>query len=102
MAADWLDVARYADTHGYQADRTRPMWPYREWVIKGFNENLPFDQFATWQIAGDLLPHASKEQRLATAFNRLHMQNEEGGIVEEEYRVAYVSDRVPPFGTAFL
>ena len=102
MANIWLDVARYADTHGYQADRYRAMWPYRDWVIKAFNENLPFDQFATWQLAGDLLPNATKEQRLATAFNRLHMQNEEGGIVEEEFRVAYVVDRVDTFGTAFL
>lgn len=102
MATLWLDVARYADTHGYQADRYRAMWPYRDWVIKAFNENLPFDKFATWQLAGDLLPNATKEQRLATAFNRLHMQNEEGGIVEEEFRVAYVVDRVDTFGTAFL
>ena len=78
------------------------MWPYRDWVIKAFNRNLPFDQFVTWQLAGDLLPNATKEQRLATAFNRLHMQNEEGGIVEEEFRVAYVVDRVNTIGTAFL
>src|SRR4029078_192266 len=91
-----------ADTHGYQADRSRAMWPYRDWVIKAFNENLPFDQFITWQLAGDLLPNATKEQQLATAFNRLHLQNEEGGIVEEEYRVAYVVDRVNTMGTAFL
>ncbi|HEY2584368.1 MAG TPA: DUF1549 domain-containing protein, partial [Tepidisphaeraceae bacterium] len=102
MATMWLDLARYADTHGYQADRYRPMWPYRDWVIKAFNANQPYDQFVTWQLAGDLLPHATKEQRLATAFNRLHMQNEEGGIVEEEYRVAYDVDRVDTFGTAFL
>ncbi len=102
MAADWMDVARFADTHGYQMDRPRAMWAWRDWVIGAFNRNLSFDQFATWQIAGDLLPHATKEQRLATAFNRLHNQNEEGGIVEEEYRVAYVSDRVTTFGTAFL
>jgi len=102
MANSWLDVARYADTHGYQMDRYRPMWPYRDWVIKAFNENLPYDQFVTWQLAGDLLPHATKEQQLATAFNRLHMQNEEGGIVEEEFRCAYVVDRVDTFGTAFL
>src|SRR5687767_5135759 len=102
MAADWLDLARYADTHGYQFDRERPTWPYRDWVIKAFNDNLPFDQFLTWQLAGDLLPGATKEQRLATAFNRLHMQNEEGGVVEEEFRVAYVVDRVTTFGTAFL
>ena len=102
MATDWLDLARFADTHGYQMDRYRPVWPYRDWVIKAFNQNLSFDQFVTWQLAGDLLPNATKEQRLATAFNRLHNQNEEGGVVEEEYRVAYVVDRVNTFGTAFL
>ena len=102
MAGDWLDLARYADTHGYQMDRPRAMWPYRDWVIKAFNENLPLDQFITWQLAGDLLPNSTKDQRLATAFNRLHMQNEEGGVVEEEFRVAYVVDRVTTMGTAFL
>ena len=102
MASEWLDVARYADTHGYQMDRTRPTWPYRDWVISAFNDNLPFDQFATWQIAGDLLPNATKAQKIATAFNRMHCQNEEGGVVEEEFRVAYVVDRVDTFGTAFL
>jgi len=102
MAVDWLDLARYADTHGFQADRYRPMWAYRDWVIRAFNQNLPFDQFVTWQLAGDLLPDATQEQRLATAFNRLHLQNEEGGIVEEEFRVAYVVDRVNTFGTTFL
>jgi hypothetical protein len=102
MAADWLDVARFADTHGYQHDRARPMWPYRDWVVRAFNRSQPFDEFLTWQLAGDLLPGATKEQRLATAFNRLHMQNEEGGIVEEEFRVAYVVDRVNTMGTAFL
>ena len=102
MATDWLDLARFADTHGYQLDRPRAMWAYRDWVIKAFNENLPFDRFATWQLAGDLLPAPTKEQRIATGFNRLHNQNEEGGIVEEEYRVAYVADRVSTFGTAFL
>jgi hypothetical protein len=102
MASEWLDLARFADTHGYQMDRTRAVWPYRDWVISAYNRNLPFDRFVTWQLAGDLLPNATKEQRLATAFNRLHMQNEEGGIVEEEFRVAYVVDRVTTFGTAFL
>ena len=102
MATEWLDVARYADTHGYQMDRFRPTWPYRDWVISAFNDNLPFDQFATWQLAGDLLPQATQTQRVATAFNRLHSQNEEGGVVEEEFRVAYVVDRVDTFGTAFL
>lgn len=102
MAADWLDVARYADTHGYQMDRPRAMWPYRDWVISAFNRNLPYNQFLTEQLAGDLLPGATREQRLATAFNRLHAQNEEGGIVDEEYRISYVNDRVATFGTAVL
>ncbi|WP_435017200.1 DUF1553 domain-containing protein [Tundrisphaera sp. TA3] len=102
MAVDWLDLARFADTHGYQADRPRPVWAYRDWVIGAFNRNLPFDQFGTWQLAGDLLPDATREQRLATAFNRLHVQNEEGGIVAEEFRVSYVADRVNTLGTAFL
>jgi hypothetical protein len=102
MASEWLDLARYADTHGYQMDRYRAMWPWRNWVIGVFNRNLPYDQFLTWQLGGDLLPGATKEQRLATAFNRLHLQNEEGGVVEEEFRVAYVVDRVNTFGTAFL
>lgn len=102
MASEWLDLARYSDTHGYQADRYRPVWPWRDWVIQAFNENLPYDQFVTWQLAGDLLPNPTQAQRLATAFNRLHLQNEEGGIVEEEFRVSYVVDRVNTFGTAFL
>jgi hypothetical protein len=102
MASQWLDLARYADTYGYQMDAPRPVWPYRDWVIQAFNQNLPFDQFVLWQLAGDLLPNATKEQRLATAFNRLHLQNEEGGVVEEEFRVSYVVDRVDTFGTAFL
>jgi cytochrome c553 len=103
MAADWLDLARYSDSYGFQVDRERPtMWPWRDWVIRSFNENLPWDDFTRWQLAGDLLPNATAEQRLATAFNRLHQQEAEGGSVEEEYRVAYVNDRVTTFGTAFL
>lgn len=102
MASDWLDLARFADTHGFQADRYRAVWPWRDWVIGAFNRHLPFDQFVLWQLAGDLLPNPTKEQRLATTFNRLHLQNEEGGIVEEEYRVAYNVDRVNTFGSAFL
>ena len=102
MAVDWLDLARYSDTHGFQMDRYRPMWPWRDWVIRSFNRNLPFDKFVTWQLAGDLLPNPTQEQRLATAFNRNHLQNEEGGIVEEEFRVSYVVDRVNTFGSAFL
>ncbi|MEO6181618.1 MAG: DUF1553 domain-containing protein, partial [Verrucomicrobiota bacterium] len=92
----------FADTHGYQVDRYRPVWAYRDWVIQAFNQNLPYDKFVTWQVAGDLLPNATREQRLATTFNRLHNQNEEGGIVGEEFRVAYVVDRVNTFSTAFL
>ena len=71
MASDWLDVARFADTFGYQSDATMQVWPWRDWVIRSFNENLPFDQFITWQLAGDLLPGATRDQQLATAFNRL-------------------------------
>ena len=102
MATDWMDVSRFADTHGYSVDRYRPMWPWRDWVIESFNENMPFDQFTTWQLAGDLLPNATREQRLATAFNRNHAQNMEGGIVNEEYRVEYVADRTNTLGTAYL
>lgn len=102
MATNWMDVARYADTHGYSVDRYRPMWPWRDWVIKSFNENRPYDEFITWQLAGDLLPNASKEQRLATAFNRNHAQNMEGGIVNEEFRIEYVADRTNTFGKAML
>ncbi len=102
MAANWLDVARYADSHGYQDDGMRNMWPWRDWVIDAFNKNLPYDQFITWQLAGDLLPNPTKEQILATGFNRNHLQSQEGGIVSEEYRVEYVIDRTNVIGTAFL
>jgi len=102
MATEWLDVARFADTHGYSTDFYRDMSPYRDWVIKAFNENQPFDQFVTWQVAGDLLPNPSKEQILATAFNRVHAQNGEGGVVNEEFRVEYVKDRVQTIGTGLL
>lgn len=102
MAVDWLDTARYADSYGFQVDREREMWPWRDWVVKAFNENMPFDQFMTWQLAGDLFPNATDEQILATAFNRLHQQESEGGSVEEEYRVEYVADRVQTFATTFL
>lgn len=93
LALDWMDLSRYADTHGYTVDRYRDVSPWRDWVIKAFNENMPYDQFLRWQIAGDMMPNASKEQILATTFNRLHPQNLEGGIVDEEFRVEYVSDR---------
>lgn len=102
LAAAWLDLARYSDTFGYQADVERRVWPWRDWVVAAFNENLPYDQFLTWQLAGDLLPEATREQRLATCFNRLHRQTNEGGSVEAEFRAEYVADRVNTFGTAFL
>ncbi|MCC6509409.1 MAG: DUF1549 domain-containing protein [Pirellulaceae bacterium] len=102
MAVDWLDTARYADSFGFQVDREREMWPWRDWVIKALNSNMPYDRFISWQIAGDLMPDATDEQILATAFNRLHQQESEGGSVEEEYRVEYVCDRVQTFATAFL
>lgn len=98
----WLDVARYGDTHGYQDDLPRVMWPWRDWVIKAFNENMPYDKFVTWQLAGDLLPDAGKEQLLASAFNRNHKISQEGGIIDEEYRVEYVADRTNTFGKAFI
>lgn len=102
MASAWLDLARYADSHGYQDDGMRNMWPWRDWVVKAHNENLPWDTFVTWQMAGDLLPDATQEQILATGFNRNHLQSQEGGIVAEEYRVDYVADRTHTFGRAFL
>ena len=102
MAADWMDVARFADTHGYTVDRYRDMSPWRDWVIKTFNDNMPYDKFILWQIAGDLLPSPTKEQVLATAFNRIHPQNMEGGIIPEEFRVEYVLDRVNTSGQAFM
>ena len=102
MAVDWLDLARYADTYGYQADVYRAMWPWRDWVVQAFNANLPYDQFITWQLAGDLLPRPTREQVLATAFNRHHRQTNEGGSIEEEFRVEYVADRTNTFATAFL
>jgi hypothetical protein len=102
MAVDWLDVARYADTYGYQADRFNHLWPWRDWVISAFNRNLPFDDFIIWQIAGDLLPNATREQKTATAFNRNHRQTNEGGSVDEEFRVEYNADRVHTTAGAFM
>lgn len=102
MANDWVDLARFADTYGYQSDVTRDMSPWRDWVIRAFNDNLPYNDFITWQLAGDLLPEPTRDQYLATAFNRLHRQTNEGGSTEEEFRVEYVADRVHTFGTAFL
>ncbi len=102
MAVDWLDLARFADSHGYTVDRLRDMSPYRDWVIGAFNQNLPYDQFVQWQLAGDLMPHPSREMIIATAFNRNHPQNMEGGVIEEEFQTEYVIDRTNTFGNAFL
>ncbi len=102
LATPWLDLARYADTYGYQTDVGRPVWPYRDWVIRAFNDGLPHDDFLRWQLAGDLLPEPTRDQRIATAFNRLHRMTNEGGSVEEEYRVEYAADRVHTMGTAML
>ncbi|MEL6721174.1 MAG: DUF1549 domain-containing protein, partial [Bacteroidota bacterium] len=102
MAIHWLDVARYADSHGYQDDGLRTMWPWRDWVIHAFNENYPYDKFVTWQLAGDLLPEPTKEMLLATGFNRNHKITQEGGVIDEEYRIEYVTDRTNTFGKAFL
>ena len=102
MSADWMDLARYADTHGYQDDFERFNWPWRDWVIHAFDTNMPYDDFVTWQIAGDLLPDASLEQKIATAFNRNHKITQEGGVIPEEYRVEYVADRTNTFGMAFI
>ncbi|HEV2292981.1 MAG TPA: PSD1 and planctomycete cytochrome C domain-containing protein [Tepidisphaeraceae bacterium] len=102
MVWNWLDAARYADTNGYQNDPIRTMWPWRDWVIRAMNENLPFDQFLTWQLAGDLIPSATQDQRLASAFNRNHPFNGEGGRIPEETRVENVMDRAETTATTFL
>ncbi len=102
MAVTWLDLARYADSHGYQDDGLRTMWPWRDWVIHAFNSNYSFKKFLTWQLAGDLIPHAGKEMLLATGFNRNHKITQEGGVIDEEYRVEYVTDRTNTFGKSFL
>ena len=102
VAVDWLDAARYSDSYGYQSDLLMPTWPYRDWVINAFNQNLPYDKFLTDQIAGDLLKSPSREEILATAFSRLHRQSNEGGSIAEEFKTEYAVDRVSTFGTAVL
>lgn len=102
MAIRWLDASRYADTNGYQTDADRIMWRWRDWVIDAFNRNMPFNRFAVEQIAGDLLPNATIEQRIATGFSRNHRGNSEGGIVAEEYLMEYAADRVETMSTVFL
>lgn len=102
MAIRWLDASRYADTNGYQTDADRIMWRWRDWVIDAFNRNMPFDQFAIEQIAGDLLPNATLSQQIATGFSRNHRGNSEGGIVPEEYLMEYAADRSETMSTVFL
>ena len=102
MAMHWLDAARYADTNGYNNDEVRTLWPWRDWVIKAYAGNMPYDQFLTEQLAGDLLPNATLSQKVATGFNRNHVLTTEGGIIDEEYRVEYVADRVHTTSTVFM
>ena len=102
MAVHWLDVARYADSYGYQDDNIRTQWPWRDWVIHAFNKGMPYDQFLSWQIAGDMLPNATKEQILATGFFRNHKYTEEGGVVPEEYRIEYLVDKTKTYGKGML
>ena len=102
MAWPWLESARYADSNGFQGDRERTMWPWRDWVIEAFNKNLPYDDFTVWQIAGDLLPNATFEQKLATGFLRNHAINGEGGSIPEENRVNYVFDMAETVGTVWM
>jgi hypothetical protein len=102
MAIRWLDASRYADTNGYQTDAERDMWRWRDWVIDSYNKNKPYNQFITEQIAGDLLPNATLDQKIATGFSRNHRGNSEGGIVPEEYLVEYAVDRVETMSTVFL
>ena len=102
MASIWMDLARYGDSHGYQDDQERIMWPWRDWVIHAYNKNLPYDKFMKWQIAGDMLPNASKEQILASGFNRNHKITQEGGVIPEEYRVEYVADRTITTSTIMM
>ncbi|HMC63195.1 MAG TPA: DUF1549 domain-containing protein, partial [Candidatus Solibacter sp.] len=102
MATQWLDLARYADTHGYHIDSQRDMWKWRDWVIDAFNRNMPFDRFGIEQLAGDLLPNATVQQKLASGFNRNHMIDYEGGAIPEEYQVEYVADRVDTTANVFM
>ncbi|WP_301933045.1 PSD1 and planctomycete cytochrome C domain-containing protein [Ferruginibacter sp.] len=102
MAVQWLDIARYADSYGYQDDNVRTQWAWRDWVIHAFNKNIPYNTFLTWQIAGDMLPNATKEQVLATAFFRNHKYTEEGGVVPEEYRISYILDKTKTYSKGIL
>lgn len=102
MTNIWLDNARYADSNGFQFDNRRSTWPWRDWVIKAYQQNMPFDQFVTEQLAGDLLPGSTEDQKIATGFNRNHGFTIEGGVIDEEYRVTYINDRTTTMGTLFM
>jgi hypothetical protein len=102
MARYWLDVARYGDTHGLHLDNERSMWPYRDWVVSAFNNSLPFDQFTIWQLAGDLLPDPTREQVVASGFNRCNVSTSEGGAIDEEFQVRYAVDRVETTSAAWM
>ncbi|MDH3652268.1 MAG: DUF1549 domain-containing protein, partial [Saprospiraceae bacterium] len=102
MAVHWLDAARFADSEGYLDDFHHSFWPYRDWVIDAYNKNLPYDKFIHWQVGGDQIPNSTREQKLATAFNRNHKQNSEGGVIPEEFRVDYVADRTNTVGSAIM
>lgn len=102
MTNIWLDNARYADSNGFQFDNRRSMWPWRDWVIKAYQQNMPYDRFVTEQLAGDLFPGATEDQRLATGFNRNHPITIEGGVINEEYRVTNINDRTTTMGTLFM
>ena len=102
MTSEWLDVARYSDSYGFQRDDARYVWPYRDWVIRAFKQNMPYDQFVTWQLAGDLMEDPTRDQIIATAFNRLHSHKKEGGTSVEEFRVENVADRTHTFSAAFM
>jgi hypothetical protein len=102
LAVDWMDLARYADSYGYQTDRGRSVWLWRDWVLRSLKSNMPYDQFLTQQLAGDLIPNSDDQMKLATAFNRLHMQKNEGGSIAEEFRTEYVADRAQTAATAFM
>lgn len=102
MALHWLDVGRYSDSYGYQDDNIRSQWPWRDWVIHAFNQDMPYNQFLTWQIAGDMLPNATKEEILATGFFRNHKYTEEGGVIPEEYRIEYLLDKTKTYGKGIM
>jgi hypothetical protein len=102
MAMQWLDLARYSDTHGYHIDSHRDMWPWRDWLIGAFNRNMPYNEFTIEQLAGDLLPNATRDQKIASGFNRNHMINFEGGAIPEEYLNEYIVDRVDTVSTVWM